>query len=105
MYCDLGSAYSGFRPVQLTETEAEPTPQMMAQAVPHPPPSSLGTQPQILPQAVTVPLQAQDSAEISDRRLLVLLTGLVVVLLFVLLVLVVQLSQAQTALLRALAWR
>ena len=89
MYCDLASAYNGFRPVQLvepaTDTEADPP-------VLH------------YPQR-TVPLQPLHSAEISDRRLLLLLAGLVVVLLFVLLVLVVQLSQAQTALLRALAWR
>ncbi len=86
MYCELATAYSGFRPVQLAERqEKDRLPHL---AVPAP-----------------APAPAPAPLDISDRRLLLVLTGLVVILLFVVLLLVVQLSHAQMAMLRHLTWR
>ena len=77
MYCELSSAYSGFRPVQLTENQEKHN-----LLVPGPP-----VLPPVLPPG---PQASRYSDDISDRRLLLALAGLVVILLFVVLLLVVQ---------------
>ena len=100
MYCSIDSAYDGFRSIQLSETDhVEPHVELLG------PPMA----PVAPVERAHVAAPADNSGdysfpELSSRRLLTLLLGLVVVLLFVLVVLVIQLSHAQTALLRRMAW-
>lgn len=108
MYCELSSAYSGFRPVQLTERQREKHDDLLMPAVELTPPLPPAPQHAVHaapPAAAASPASAYGSDTISDRRLLLVLAGLVVILLFVVILLVVQLSHAQMAMLRYMTWR